>query len=334
MVDITYQVPVIQTKYAKILVQVFSDHGFDLHKLLKDSGLPPDLMDSRSDFVPRESIKRLIHLISLQLDVSQFTDLLGLAFRRRIIPHVLHQFTNFKTIGDSLKHLNTIFSRDTPGSQIDFIQEYGQSWFCRAAPSESSSTSQWSEVFIITYIIELLSILCHSNFKPTKIRLQGDNIDIIKTIAPPHCQFFINQQSTAVFIPANILQLPVRITPKDLAIKPSIIKWHTSFSDSIYELLKPHIKDQDLSLEQAAKILNLSVRTFQRKLKNDNTSFRKVKENLIFSVACELLEENHTLTYISSQLGYTNISHFSRAFKRMSGLAPKVYRNSVSPTLS
>ncbi|MFA0349736.1 AraC family transcriptional regulator, partial [Vibrio sp. 10N.222.55.C6] len=35
-------------------------------------------------------------------------------------------------------------------------------------------------------------------------------------------------------------------------------------------------------------------------------------------------------TYISSQLGYTNISHFSRAFKRVSGLTPKIYQRSIS----
>ncbi|MFL7013711.1 AraC family transcriptional regulator, partial [Enterovibrio norvegicus] len=88
MVDATYQVPVIQTNYAKILVQVFTDYGLDLHKLLKDSGLPPDLIESESDFVPSESIKRLIYLTSSQLGVSRFTDLLALAFKQRIIPYV------------------------------------------------------------------------------------------------------------------------------------------------------------------------------------------------------------------------------------------------------
>ncbi|MEF1228959.1 AraC family transcriptional regulator, partial [Vibrio fortis] len=39
MAETKYQVPVIQTNYAKILVQMFSDYGLDLHQLLKDSGL-------------------------------------------------------------------------------------------------------------------------------------------------------------------------------------------------------------------------------------------------------------------------------------------------------
>jgi len=325
-----YQVPVIQTNYAKILVQVFSDYGLDLHLLLKDSGLPPDLIESESDFVPSESIKRLIYLTSAQLGVSRFTDILGLAFRRRIIPNVLHQFTEFETIGDALKQINSIFAYDSPGSKVEFIQEHGQSWFCRTAPEDNSPMFQWGEAFAITYIIELITILSQSPWLPNKVRLQGHDIDVVKTLVPSSCQLFVDQSSTAVLIPEEILQLPIRLTSKELSPKPTLIEWHTSFTDSVYELLKPYMKEQDLSLEEAAELLNFSVRTFQRKLKNENTTYRKIKENLMFSVACELMEEGHTLTYISSQLGYTNISHFSRAFKRVSGLTPKIYQRSIS----
>ncbi|CAH7231514.1 AraC family transcriptional regulator [Vibrio chagasii] len=330
MANSPYQVPVIQTSYAKILVQIFTDHGLDLHKLLEDSGLPPDLIESESDFVPSESIKRLIYLTSSQLGVSRFTDVLGLAFRRRIIPYVLHQFTEFETIGDALKHINTIFAYDSPGSSVDFVVEHGQSWFCRTSRDEPSSMFQWGEVFAITYIIELITILSQSPWQPTKLRLQGHDTDIVKTLVPSNCQLFIDHCSTAVMIPDEILQLPIRLTAKDLSNKPAIVEWHTSFTDSVYELLQPYMKEQDLSLEEAAELLNFSVRTFQRKLKNENTTYRKIKENLMFSVACELMEEGHTLTYISSQLGYTNISHFSRAFKRVSGLTPKIYQRSIS----
>ena len=332
MAETKYQVPVIQTNYAKILVQMFSDYGLDLHQLLKDSGLPPDLIQSDSDFVPSESIKRLIYLTSAQLGVSKFTDLLGLAFRRRIIPHVLHQFVDYQTIGDALQHINQIFSNDSPGSRVSLVQEHGQVWFCRQAPDDDSTMFQWGEAFAIIYIIELITILSNRRWLPDKIRLQGRETDVISTITTSRCQLFIEQGMTAVMIPSDILILPIQLTSKDLSPKPALVEWHTSFTDSIYELLKPYMKEQDLSIEDAAQLLNFSVRTFQRKLKQENTSFRKIKENLMFSVACELMEEGHTLTYISSQLGYTNISHFSRAFKRVSGLTPKIYQRSISST--
>ena len=330
MAEVNYQVPVIQTNYAKILVQMFSDYGLNLHQLLEDSGLPPDLIQSDSDFVPSESIKRLIYLTSVQLGVSKFTDLLGLAFRRRIIPHVLHQFVDYQTIGDALQHIGKIFSNDSPGSRVSLEEEHGQTWFCRQALDDDSPKFQWGEAFAIIYIIELITILSNRPWQPTKIRLQGNESDVVSTITTSHCQIYVQQEKTSVMLPDDILHLPIQLTSKDLSPKPSLVEWHTSFTDSVYELLKPYVKEQDLSIEDAAQLLNFSVRTFQRKLKQENTSFRKIKENLMYSVACELMEQGHTLTYISSQLGYTNISHFSRAFKRVSGLTPKIYQRSIS----
>ncbi len=110
----TFHLPVIQTNYARILVEVFADYGLDKHKLLSDAGLPADLFQTESDYIPSESIKRLIHLTSSQLGITKFTDLLVLVFRRRVIPNVLHQFVSFQTIGASMQHIDEIFSLDSP----------------------------------------------------------------------------------------------------------------------------------------------------------------------------------------------------------------------------
>lgn len=58
-------------------------------------------------------------------------------------------------------------------------------------------------------------------------------------------------------------------------------------------------------------------------------TYRNIKETLIVSIACELIEDGHSITYISSQLGYTNISHFSRTFRRVSGVSPKTYQSTL-----
>ncbi|MET2853500.1 AraC family transcriptional regulator [Vibrio owensii] len=330
----TFHLPVIQTNYARILVEVFADYGLDKHKLLSDAGLPADLFQTESDYIPSESIKRLIHLTSSQLGVTKFTDLLVLVFRRRVIPNVLHQFVPFKTIGDSMQHIDEIFSLDSPGSNVSFETHHGHAWFCRYSEQKDTQIANWSEAFAVIYIIELISILTKTAWYPSKVRLQGSNSDIVKSVVPSQCQIFVGQEKTGVYIPADILNVPIQISDSQLGAEPSQIQWHTSFTDSVFELLRPYVRERNLSIEEAAQLLSYSVRTFQRKLKNEGTSFRHIKESLMFSVSCELMEEGHSLTYISNQLGYTSISHFSRAFKRVSGLSPKVYKQSIALNVS
>ena len=335
MTKVTYATSVIKTKYAKILIQIFSDYGLDTHRLIEDSFLPPNLIESKSNYIPQETIKRLIFKVSSQLTVHQFSEALSLAFKDKIIPNILHDFLEFKTIGDSLKHVNTIFSQDFPGSNVNFTREYGMSWLSRGTSASKSINLQYEEIFVITYIIELIRILSQSSWEPTKVRLQGQDSNLVQSIVPEQCQIFVDQESTAVLIPNDILQLPIRLSFKDITPKPSSLSWSTNFSDNVCELIKPYIKEQDLSLEEAAKLFNLSIRSFQRKLHKENMTYRNIKEKLIMSIACELIEDGHSITYISSQLGYTNISHFSRAFKRVSGVSPTIYQSTlpkVNPT--
>ncbi|MEZ8862917.1 helix-turn-helix domain-containing protein [Vibrio sp. 10N.247.311.51] len=329
MTKVTYPTPVIKTNYAKILIQLFSDYGLDTHQLIEESFLPPNLIESKSNYVPQETVKLLIFKASSQLTTPQFNEVLSLAFKNKIIPNILHEFFEFKTIGDSLKHVNTIFSLDSPGSNVNFVQEYEMSWFSRGTSESQSLNFQYEEIFVITYIIELIRILSQSSWKPTKVRLQGQDSNLVQSVVSEQCQIFVDQESTAVLIPNDILQLPIRLSLKDITPKPNLLNWSTNFSDNVRELIKPYIKEQDLSLEEAAKLFNLSIRSFQRKLHKENMTYRNIKEKLIVSIACELIEDGHSITYISSQLGYTNISHFSRAFKRVSGVSPKNYQSTL-----
>lgn len=326
-----FQVPVLQTNYAKILVEVCTEYGLDLHQILEQSGLPADLMQTDSEFIPAESLQRLMFLISTQLGVSNFRDLLKLAISQRILPIVLHQFSTYSSIGEAFDNINQIYLSDTPSSNVFIKHEYGQVWFCTNSASNKSHYVEWSEAFAIVYITELMAKLTGKPWHPTMVKLHSNNGSVVKEMLPKGCQLSIGNEHFSLLIPKLFLELPLHISKEDLSAKPHVVEWHTSFTDNVFEVLKPYVRERVLTVEFAAELLDYSLRTFQRKLSNENISFRKIRENLVFSVACELIEEGHSLTYISSQLGYANLAHFSRAFKRVSGLTPKMYKATVKP---
>lgn len=325
-----FEIPVIQTNYARIIVQVCTDFGLDLHKLLEESGLPADLLQTESEFVPSESIKRLIFLSSTQLGVSSFVDILHMAIGQRILPVILHQFTRYSTIGDALRDIKQIFRSDTPSSNVFFVQEHGQSWFCVDSIGKESPYYQWSEAFAIIYITQLMSALLNKEWQPESVKIKSQHEDIVKQAIPGRCQLFVQNDYTGVRIPSELLDKPIALSPASLSDKPALIEWHTSFTDTVFEVLQPYVRERDITIEYAAELLDFSVRTLQRKLTQEKTSFRKIRDNLVFSVACELIEEGHSLTYISNQLGYSDLAHFSRAFKRVSGLTPNLYKVTVT----
>jgi AraC-like DNA-binding protein len=76
-----------------------------------------------------------------------------------------------------------------------------------------------------------------------------------------------------------------------------------------------------------AATMGLGERTLQRKLSLEGTSFRELLEQVRSSLAINYMREpQFRLTDISEMLGYSDLTVFSRSFKRWFGISPQQWR--------
>lgn len=81
------------------------------------------------------------------------------------------------------------------------------------------------------------------------------------------------------------------------------------------------------SLNDCAKLLNLSTKTLQRHLKEKETSYQIIKNQVILEKAKHLLiHSQKNVMEIAVELGYASASNFSRSFKMFTGTSPDLYR--------
>lgn len=79
--------------------------------------------------------------------------------------------------------------------------------------------------------------------------------------------------------------------------------------------------------QEIASVLNLSVRQLQRKLTAKGTRFSQILQELRHQLAKENLRDSSlSILEISLNLGFSDASNFSSAFKRWQGVSPKDYR--------
>lgn len=87
------------------------------------------------------------------------------------------------------------------------------------------------------------------------------------------------------------------------------------------------LPDGRATLDAVAARLGFSERTLQRRLQGAQLNFQQLVERLRFDSACRyLLQGDLPLTEIGYQLGYSEPSAFSRAFRRWAGMSPLAYR--------
>ncbi len=96
---------------------------------------------------------------------------------------------------------------------------------------------------------------------------------------------------------------------------------------SIRKTIAELMKDGSPDIGRVAKRLALSPRTLQRRLRDIGLEFKVLVDDTRRRFAVEYLKDSeNTLTEIAFLLGYSEVSAFSRAFKRWTGATPLDYR--------
>jgi len=92
--------------------------------------------------------------------------------------------------------------------------------------------------------------------------------------------------------------------------------------------------DNNISAEKIAERLNMSPRTLRRRLADEGYSFQEAKSLARERRAKYLLANSSaSLTEIAYELGYSELSAFSRAFRAWVGETPQAYRDSIRDLL-
>jgi len=112
--------------------------------------------------------------------------------------------------------------------------------------------------------------------------------------------------------------------------KSAQIEQLSGFSAAVKQSVISLIKPAFPSIEQVAHHLNLSLRTLQRRLKEEGYTFKKLIDELRKDFAFSYLKRpDLSITEIAFLLDYADTSAFSRSFKRWTGQSPISYRSGL-----
>jgi len=186
-------------------------------------------------------------------------------------------------------------------------------------------------------INSLVKHLLQSNLTPERINFIHSRPDDIS----PHQETFnapiyFHQPANELIYSNNVLSKTVLMSDKELF---SILKKHTrtlinnrninnAWTVKVLELLEGPIIQEEKSLVKISKILAVSPRKLQGKLRTEGQTFSKLKDKVRKDMAIDYLENTKKdISLIAGILGFSEQSSFSKSFKQWTGLSPNQYRN-------
>lgn len=102
-----------------------------------------------------------------------------------------------------------------------------------------------------------------------------------------------------------------------------------SFAGRVNRILVEQLRSDSPGIEYVADHFSMSVRSLQMKLKAEGTSYQKLLNNIRKDFAIAYLAERKVSKgEIAHLLGFSEISVFSRTFKKWTGKSPSEYQAS------
>jgi AraC-like DNA-binding protein len=102
-----------------------------------------------------------------------------------------------------------------------------------------------------------------------------------------------------------------------------------SFINRVRPILCEALNDGDPRLEEISQKMGVSIRTFQRKLREEGTCYQDLLDDTRYHLSKRYLQEPEIgICEVAYLIGFSEPSAFYRAFRRWAGITPKEFRRS------
>ncbi|NGZ14164.1 helix-turn-helix transcriptional regulator [Vibrio aestuarianus] len=223
-----------------------------------------------------------------------------------------------------------VYKRDRPGNAELWVLD-----------TESLGNDSKVTYLGITLFIAVVIKIVHKVLSDTKVTLgvcliehryrEEENALLEETM---RCTILEGSPIRKLVIPKHFLHIPLTHSDKNLHFScVNLLREEAERLKKddlilqIYHFLNQQSNLVDINGRAIADALNMNLRTLNRHLSQQNTSYRGVVEKYKLEKALHLLDAGKVnMTEIAYQIGFSDLSTFSRAFKRWTGVSPMYIR--------
>lgn len=245
-----------------------------------------------------------------------------------------HITFNNPTLGEALEQFSRLFQLVNEGMRAEFVVEDGMAYlrYLWEAP-EFYSVPNMERTMAVSitraksYIAEQLKVE-YVSFQHPQPAYKDEYERIFQ------CPLKFDDECCSIAFKADFLdyKLPKRnpyvhqVLTRHVETLMSKLRARKSFSSQIRAIISKELSKDAVDAESIAKKIHMSRHTLYRKLKSEDHSFQELVEEVRQEKAMKYLaNKDYSLSEIAFLLGFSELSAFSRAFKRWTGKSPAQY---------
>ncbi|GIC76632.1 AraC family transcriptional regulator [Moritella sp. F3] len=328
-------ITVVKREDVQFFVGIFKIMNDNMFTLLREANIPGDIYDHKSEYqyLPETTVNNLVKILGSRTTKEDFGLLMWSACKEVYVPKFVAKLTKTETLKSALDQFGEQLQDVSSGANIYTQYRRGRWWLVRDKSPTDEPWFKYAELFSVIFINELLKSLTAGKWWPVNVGIQYHDAKDYQALPElSQAQFYVGRPVTAFSISDDLINSPVMLSsvPKVSELGRSSVLDKT-FLSTFKLAIKPYLSMGKLPIKLAAEVLNIHVRTIQRRLDKEGTTYSKLVENICLEQTLDLLSErNLSITLIASKMGYSDSAHFTRAFKRQMQMTPRQYRRMVT----
>jgi len=318
-----------------VIVDALKKQGIDAAPLLEKAGISKEDLSSPNNRIPIKNVNLLWQEVITATDDDSF----ALNLPRRVKPQALHGLAYAATSSMNVRDLmarTARFSRVASTVAQIYFEEDEEHFILFVDTSKASEqpAKENLDAFMALISGNLRYLINDPLTIPVKLKLKRKAPNSTSTFERVYrCPIEFEADVNAIYYNKKVLELNNPYGNRSVAEQNDkvITDYLSSFdettlSQKVQNILAHRLSSGVPSQDQVASEFNLSLRTFQRRLKKEGTTFKEIVDAVRFGLAKEYLNTGkYGVTEIGYLLGFNDSSYFTRAFKRWSGTPPSDY---------
>ncbi|MGJ7031315.1 AraC family transcriptional regulator ligand-binding domain-containing protein [Niabella hirudinis] len=188
--------------------------------------------------------------------------------------------------------------------------------------------------FLFAAILNTCSTLSGKHIVPLRIELAYAMREISTYRKFFGCDVLFNKEANRIVLNKNDISTPLLTSDQSMfqlfnaimADKQALLATN-SMTENLKHILFMQFKGRIPTIEEAATALNITPRHLQRRLLQEQTSFRAIAGTIRKEIALQLMQNpSIKISEISDILGYSDLTAFRKAFKSWTKSAPRALR--------
>jgi len=306
--------------------------GISADYYFKKVKLPTEVEDPES-LLPTKPFFQLINMVAIDENLPGFGSIAAQMTPWHKVSSLAPLIEQSKNLKELLQTFCEIASHQSSHGTFSLIDNDSEFRFSYTGSPLVKGDIQM-ELYRITSMIQLTQLACDALWRPDTIHLNQPSSTVVE--ASPllnSSKISFSKPDSSISIPIGLLQLPVQL---DIPIMRKTVEntdadENIDFSNSIRNIINTYSLTKNISIEETAELAEMSVRTLQRRLSDNGLHFNELLNEAKLTHAEKKLKTTEMpIMEIASSLGYSDAAHFTRAFKRWTGVTPSDFRKEIS----